>query len=1416
MKTLLVALLAGTAAFGQNQIGAVNWMMPVYGSFNNGTANLILPYTINISPSSQGNFITFTATGSGTIGVVPTSVNPALTSISGYIIANCTTLGYTGKLGFLDNDLNILQSATVSAVAPGTLIATNSESTRDPVSTATGELIRPDLAPDLSLGGPIPIQFRRYYGSLIAANGFTTTMGNNWMHNFEWSLVTSGSYAEVVRPGGKIYLFNQAGTVWQPVTHEILSYQLANGSSGSYQFFDPRTNYIYTFSGAASPYPLTQIQDRAGNSVTITRTSTSAQISDGLGRALTLAYDANGRVGKVTDQTGRTVSFAYTNGNLTQVTDANGKASSFTYTSTSNMSGLMTGEMLPLGNQPVVQTWDASSRVSTQSDASGNTTTFTYGGTANSTISVKDPLGVVTGFTNQIFSDFTNFTDADGQTIAVSYDGSQHRTTLTNRLGGKIARAFSSLSGNMTSETDPLGNATNYTWTAQTAGAFTFYNLTKIQYADGTSWSMTYDNAGHILAIADQAGKNWKYTYNSRGQKLTSVNPAGRALTYAYTASDATLASLTDAAGNATSYSYDPQKRVSQVKFATGDAVQYAYDNLNHVLKTTDERGNTSLTSFNNNERVQATTDGLGKSSSLTYDANERLSGFTDRNGKNTAVAYDKLGQVKSVTIPAGEAFGFTYDTHNRLSAFSDPAGNTTTVAFDKEDVPVSITDALGRKTTLVNDAQGHVVQVMTPLSEKTTLTRDKLGRAVGSVDPTGIASSLTYDSTERIVGYSVGGANGISVAVSRDDSGFPVSLTDPNGSVWKFAYDAGGHLGSRTDPLNRATAYTYDQRNRISSIKNPVASQNFTFDPAGNVVRRVFSDGTDLAFTYDSDNQLLTAPGITLAYDPEGRVTSSNGLAIGRDADGRISSVTYASGKTVTYTYNNVGLLATVTDWAGGSLAFNYDAAHELTAIKRSNGRTTAYTYDADGRITSITDDAGASVALQRDAAGRVISENRTQPQAPLPAPGVNQLTYDAAEQVSGFTYDGKGELSTDMLRTYTWDASARLTSYSGADGAATATYDGFGLRISRTSQGATQNHVWNYATRLPAIAVVRGAAGDQRYYVHAPNGTLLYAIDAASGAHSFYHFDESGSTVMLTGDTGAVTDSYGVTPYGETVTRAGSTDNPFTWMGAFGIMQEGSTNLYYIRSRFYDSSTARFLSPDPLTIVNPLKVNPYQFAVNDPVNHSDFNGFGPEDVVTAPGTIISGGGDLLTKIGDSLQTSADSSLADAAKLVPDTSQALTGNEGVGDLVQTYEQTSSLANKFKAAGKVADAAGKFLDVAKGAIKLNESIKQAQQEYDTNSNATNIGEGGALAALRKLYLQGKLTRDQYYGMVRSIHAATAEQENAQVSALVYDELTAGAVFLEDSLASLGGKSAKAAKVVFDWLGSAIWGTPAPK
>src|SRR5262249_23720365 len=157
---------------------------------------------------------------------------------------------------------------------------------------------------------------------------------------------------------------------------------------------------------------------------------------------------------------------------------------------------------------------------------------------------------------------------------------------------------------------------------------------------------------------------------------------------------------------------------------------------------------------------------------------------------------------------------------------------------------------------------------------------------------------------------------------------------------------------------------------------------------------------------------------------------------------------------------------------------------------------------------------------------------------------------------------------------------------------------YDAFGRRITKTSGGATQNYVWNYALVLPSISVVRQGGSDLRYYVHTPSGALLYSIEAGSSARHFYHFDETGNTELLTDDSAAVSDTYAYSPYGVPLGRSGNTDNPFTFAGEQGWMQETPSGLYYARARYYDAPTARFISRDPARrSAAPNETNLYSF---------------------------------------------------------------------------------------------------------------------------------------------------------------------------------------------------------------------------
>lgn len=1121
---------------------------------------------------------------------------------------NIQTLGVQGQMVLSAPSGQATYNFAGPRQGPGSVAPSNEQTGRnaadtktDPISTATGELYSL-FDPDLRA-----LTFQRYYGSLLKSNGVSRALGANWMHNYDVSLTLGASDATVTLFRGRTVRFTKTASGWQLAGPDQFGFQLANAGD-SYQFLDPRSNLIYTFNSSGA---LTRIEDRNGNVLTVTPSASGpTQISDGLGRTLTLTY-ASGKLTRVQDQAGRSVTFTYTGDNLAAVTDANGKSTAHIYTSSGALSGLMTTAILPAGNKPLTQTFDPSGRATQQTDSRGNTLKIDFDKPAPGFTTVTNPLSVAVQQTHQNQSNFTQYTDPAGQAMTFTYDANNRRNSVTDRFGDKTSVTFHSPSGYPASYTDAEGNTTRYSHTAQTQGPLTFYNLTRITYADGTSISLTYDDKGNVASLTDQAGKVWFYTYNSRGQVTTRKNPAGGVTTYTYN-NDATLTSVQLPSGDLFTYTYDDKKRPARISYPDGTSRTFAYDIRDNLLQMTDEHGKVRQFQVNDNNRLARATDAANQATTFSYDGDERTAAVTDRVGKTSNFRYDEVGRLKTATNPAGESTTLGYDTQDRLASILDPLKKVLGLAYDKEGILASVADALSQTWSFNSDKLGRITRVTTPLSNAFDFGYDKLGRLTSRKNPLGQAVGYTYDSRGLIAG--VAHPAGISASLVRTDLGQISSITDPNGNTWTRSYDSSGRLTSQTDPLSRVTSYLYDSRSRISGATLPEGSLTFTRDAAGNVIGKRYSDGTELSFAYDDNNRPVSGAGFALGYDAAGRIISSNGLVIARDDTGRISAITHAPGKSVRYAYDARGLLAKVTDWAGGTTDLAYDDARRLISITRPNGVVTAYAYAKDASLSRITESKGSStlssIALTRDAAGKLASADRSIPRSVDPASGSLSLAYDAAHEVQGFTYDKMARLTGDGLRTYAWDLASRLASYAGADGSASFTYDAYGMRISRTSGGRTQNYALNYALGLPSVAIVREGAADRRYYIYLPNGRLLHSIDAGDNSRRFYHFDEVGSTVFLTDDAGAVTDTYGITPYGEVVSASGSTENPFTFLGAQGVMQEGSTGLFYMRARYYDSATARLLSPTLDPSASPKSINPYQYGWANPLRFTNPSG--------------------------------------------------------------------------------------------------------------------------------------------------------------------------------------------------------------
>ncbi len=1089
-----------------------------------------------------------------------------------------------------------------------------------PISAATGENFGHDDDADLLVRGPIDLVLRRYSASYLSGNGIRSALGTNWMHNFDMSL----SISTAPTPGGstttavvKLFrgdtvAFTRSGNVFT-VARERVNYQLV-ASGTDFRFYSPVSNLIYTFNSTGA---LTRIEDRNGNALTVTQGPNGpTQMSDGLGRTLTFTY-TGARLTRVQDQAGRTVSYDYAGELLSNFTDANGKRSTFNYTAVGNITGLITGERRPAGNTPFSQEYDAQGRVARQLDSRANAMTMTYNVTPGTT-GIAHPLNVTSSVTHDAQRNTTRITDANGQSANYTYDPNDRPTALVDRLGNRTTATYDAASGRPTSYSDEEGNTTTYSYTASTsAEGFTFHDLTGIRNPDGTTVGIARDQRGNITSVTDESGRVWRLTRNSRGQVETLTTPAGGVTTFTYGA-DGTLTSVRSDPGDTSTLAYDNAKRANVLTHPDNNTARFTYDARDNVTRSTDERGNARSLTLNDNNNPLRVTDALNAPFAVTYDNDDRVASSLDANGRASLFTYDAVGRLATAANAAGDRVTLAYDGLNRPTTITDAAGKADTFSWDRENRLMSLTDALGRVTRFTRDRRGLVTRVTTPNNENYDYGYDSRGRRTLATNPLGETTQFRYDRRGSLEG--VTRAGGINASIERNEIGLITRVIDPNGHPWQRNFDRLGRMASSTDPLGRIVNYEYDSRQRLVRSILPVgpdapapSTVQFTYDAAGNLTRQLYSDGTDIPSTYDNENRLLTSFAVTLGYDRNGDITNSNGLTIERDAARRIAAITYASGKVLRYTYDNRGLVTRITDWVGGFTEIEYNDARQVTSIRYPNAFRREFTYDRNGRVATIRFvrlQAAGEIVLRRDGDGKVVSADRTARYIPDPANGYLPHGYDAAHQSAASTYDTLGRVTADGPRTYEWDLASRLKSYSGADGSAQFAYDGLGQRVGRTSAGVSQAYVWNYATPLPTIATIRQGGADVRYFVWLPDGRLLYSVEATGNARRFFHFDETGSTILVTDDAAAVVDAVATTPYGETVQRTGTFDNPFTWQGEFGVMQEGATGLFYMRARWYDSASARFLSKDPVASLDPRQMSPYQYARANPMRYSDASG--------------------------------------------------------------------------------------------------------------------------------------------------------------------------------------------------------------
>lgn len=1090
----------------------------------------------------------------------------------------------------------------------------------------------------------IPIQITRFYNSIEDYDG---AFSYGWNFNYTIQLMRTAT-----TNGGEQAVVRWANGVRKDF---VLTNGVYRAPAGCY---DTLTTNAAGFrlqmkAGMALLFNqwgfLTSQVDRHGNTLTFDYNLQNRlwKVTTADGRFITYSYGLhNGRVTNIADWAGRNWVYGYdARDDLVRVTYPDGGAVSYTYATNHQLTAIDDAR----NNRVSTLTYESNTTARATSYSEGSAVNFTmsYGSSSNLTVKT-DSNGRVSRFAYNDYGNKTNWVNPAGHQLQFAWTSNQQINVKTDARGYQQFYQYDSR-GNAVLTSNALGHVTRFAYETN------FNKVTRIVDPLGNVVSNTYDSLGNLLTTRDARGFTAQYSYDSYGHVTNAVDTRGNSTVMAYD-EYGNLRRTADPLGNTVSYEYDTCGNRVAVTDARGNAWTYGYDAMGRLTCSTNPLGQVTLYGYDANGNQTSITDARTNTVWLFYDAYNRLIATSNALGHVARMGYDSYGNATWTRDPLGNVSSNSYDILNRLVRTTDPLGNLTRFSYDPNGNRVAVTDAMDNVTRYGFDPLNRKVAMTNALGAVWRYQYDANGNLVAVTDSMNHSSFSAYDVRNMVTNS----ANAL-------------------GHSYRYEYDGNGNAVRRIDPNGAALDYSYDAANRLTEIAYPDGGRlAFAYDPNGNVLS--LSNATET---------------VRYAYDALNRVTNVFVVGLNKtvgyeyDAAGNRAAMSDPDGGRTEYAYDALNRLTDLRDPADKTWTFTYDALNRMTGMAMPNGIAAAYLYDVGSRLTNLTYRTSANAVLQSfvyayDAVGNPL---RVQREDNL----FEVYGYDKTYQLTNVFYDAStvtGAGSTNwtsymydlvgnrlMLtrpgyaETYQYDAANRMLSVTSAMTQVTFLWDNNGNMVRKTENGTNTLFAWDCENKLVTITYHDGrtnafayypssslrhtktdSAGICRYVYDGQNelqqldglGTLVaqytysLGIDSllartAGGSRQYYLRDMIGSVTAVADPDQNLLATYRYDAFGTVRRQTGAADNPYLFT-ARALDQD--SGLYYYRARYLSSSSASFVSLDPM-----MQDNGYGYALNRPTFFVDPKGEIAFAALAIPAVLggIAGGGFYIVTAGDS-----------------------------------------------------------------------------------------------------------------------------------------------------------------------------------
>ena len=936
----------------------------------------------------------------------------------------------------------------------------------------------------------------------------------------------------IASPGSALYPVSPAGTgitITQPGQSQVTFYPEVSGACP--------TGYVTAGTGGYCAPP-------EDTTATLTYSSSNRTFTYSPSPGLSYTYNASGALASEADTAGDTLTVSYGtpapgSGNCPPaanwcqtVTSASGRALTIGY----NSANLITSVTDPMGRQ-WQYAYDGASQLTSATDPMGNVTSYTYGQGSTGNPSLTNDLLTITGPNAQ-----PGGPDA-GQATVNAYDNQGRVTSQTDPMGNatKFSYCVSAQAGNCLNTaagggsvtvTDPQGNQAKYTFASGALTASAVWNGA-IRGGGATLATSSYSTPNQAagtqldLATIDGNGNVTTYKFNSAGYATTTTQPDGigsqaAAMTRTITplgevSCYSSFESPGACAQNPGSPPVQPGQAITPPPAPPAGLVDTQFDTTGNELFTTRLVNGAPVTSY-----------ALFQADSVTL------------NGTNiTCTTQPPSRTLPCATIsPAGVVTQLTYNAYGDLTSSSAPDGNS---------------GGEVAKTTYSYDGDGEQTSVTSPDGN------------LPSANSANYTLATVYNKDGETTSTSQGGGTGATVtprteSFSYDADGNEITSTDARGYTTTTGYNADDQATLATDPLGNSVLTCYDADGNIaqtvpavgvaaSSLKPSSCPSAYPagYNPAGSA--RLASDS--MMTTYDSSGQQIAtytpAPAgqtgyetTSYQYDANGNVTQVAGPPASPGGQPEVSSYTYSTTDDMTS--------ATTAD---GTVTYCYDANGDQTATVAADGNAngtapcnTNPNYPGIVDPTAFPTQAAYQTTSTYDASGDLLSTITPATTATGPNGGKTTYTYNAAGQplsmtdpnavTSTYAYSPLGEITSVSYSgnsapgvSYSYDAEGGMMSMTDGSGTSRYIYDPFGELTSATN-GAGQAVGYSYDPDGDTTGITYPLPATATW---ASTDTVGYSYDKGDNLSSVTDFNGHNINVTLNADTNPVAETLGST---------------------------------------------------------------------------------------------------------------------------------------------------------------------------------------------------------------------------------------------------------------------------------------------